>query len=111
MSKDYFTPVNFNEKPTQIKPEEKPFPAKHEWSKALDMIWEEVGKIESGGSRFFKTGVQIKHNQPALATLHRFAQSPSKEQYEALLQVLPQDFGSASVYFIKLLNAVMEKDK
>lgn len=109
MSKDYFSSIKFNKKDLAIKKKEKPFPAKHEWSSALDEIHKEIHKIEIGGSRFRKGGVQVKGNLPAVAALHRFAQDPCKRHLDSLINVLPQDFGSAGVYFVTLLKANLEK--
>jgi hypothetical protein len=108
--KDYFSPIKFNKKDLVIKKKEKPFPAKHLWSVALDEIHQEISKIEIGGSRFGAHGVQVKGGQPAMAGLHRFAQDPCKKNFDSLINVLPQDFGRAGEHFINLLKAVLESN-
>ena len=109
MSKDYFSPIKFNKKDLAIKKKEKPFPAKHLWSPALDEIAREINKITVGGSRFGAHGVQVKGGQPAMMGLHRFAQDPSRRNLDSLINVLPQDFGAAGEYFVGLLKAILEK--
>jgi hypothetical protein len=109
MTKKYFTPIKFNKETTKKKKKEKPFPAKHLWSPALDEIHQEINKLEVGGSSFSKYGIQVKPSQPAMVGLHRFAQDPSRQNFDSLTELLPQDFGSAGDHFVKLLKAILEK--
>ncbi|GAF71281.1 unnamed protein product [marine sediment metagenome] len=110
MTKKYFNPVIFNKPKDSIRgKKEKPFPAKHHWSPALDEIWDEIGKLETGETRFFKTGLILGKNLPGVAATQRFAQNPSKDNLDKLYIVLPQDFGPAGDYFVKLLKATLEK--
>jgi len=109
MSK-YFEKVEFVTEEEQDEEAKLPFPKKEEFRPVMREIWDEISKIEHGGSKF-KKATHFRDNTPAIVNLHRFAAHPSEKSLEWLEPILRQDFGMAGEYFYNLLSSVVEKHR
>lgn len=112
----YFTPVQFNDPaPEDEKPvkKEKKFPSAKTFNKVVSAMKKEIRLIQTGHSKYTHYAIQLKDGRcPAIAAIERFAEKPSREGMEEILDLSEQDFGlRVRRYFEELFNQVTKEKK
>lgn len=112
MSKDFFTPVEYEETVPETKPVKVPEEEPLTLEQAIARINAELEKIQMGTSKLVPHAIQIRPGAvPFLKALETFQANPTLNQAIKLTNIAAQDFSAAFSRFVLATVSPVVKGK